>query len=286
MSDLLTAEISDQVKDRPSLLGNDELKIGRQVWLVKLRVAATYAVVPVALIMLWDRAIAYEWIPSTLIASPIDVAVRLVDLIINGKLEHQTAVSVDRLIKGFALGSALGIAAGTAVGTSRFISRLIEPSVLTIIPIPAVAWIPLLIVVFGIGETSKILLIALGSFCTLFLHSAHGVRSADRKLSEVASVLGKSRATLVRRVLFPAALPEIFAAARIAMALSWALLIVAEVVASSSGLGWFIWDARNFNRPADMIVGMIAIGVFGKLSDTLLAQIGHFATRWRDTYGG
>lgn len=286
MSDLLTAEIADQAEDNSPLLAADGLEIGRRAWLARLRLAGTYAIIPVAFVLLWDRAIAYEWIPSTLIASPIDVAMRLVDLVSSGKLEHQTAVSIGRLIKGFALGSVVGIAAGTAVGTSRFVSRLIEPSVLTIIPIPAVAWIPLLIVLFGIGETSKVLLIALGSFCTLFLHSAHGVRSADRKLSEVASVLGKSRATLVRRVLFPAALPEIFAAARIAMALSWALLIVAEVVASSSGLGWFIWDARNFNRPADMIVGMIAIGVFGKLSDTLLAQIGHFATRWRDTYGG
>jgi sulfonate transport system permease protein len=154
------------------------------------------------------------------------------------------------------------------------------------LPIPAVAWVHLLIVLFGIGETSKVLLIALGSFCTLFLHTAHGIRSADRKLVEVAYVLGKSRALLIRRVLLPAALPEIFAASRIAMALSWALLIVAEVIASSSGLGWFIWDARNFNRPADMIVGMIAIGVLGKLSDALLGQVASFATRWRDTYGG
>jgi ABC-type nitrate/sulfonate/bicarbonate transport system permease component len=281
MTDLLSAEIAEVVP-----LGADPAAVAVSPRVVaRLGVAATYAILPVLVILLWDRAVAYDWVPSTLIASPTDVALRLVDLILNGRLEHQTLVSLGRLVRGFLLGSAGGIAAGVAVGTSRFFGRLLEPSILTIIPIPAVAWIPLLIVVFGIGEDSKVLLIALGSFCTLFLHSAHGIRSADRKLSEVASVFGKRRATLVRRVLFPAALPEIFAAARIAMALSWALLIVAEVIASSSGLGWFIWDARNFNRPADMIVGMIAIGVLGKLSDTLLARIGHYATRWRDTYG-
>jgi ABC-type nitrate/sulfonate/bicarbonate transport system permease component len=249
-------------------------------------VVLSYVIVPVAFILVWDLAVRYDAVPSTLIAAPLDVAERLVDLIVSGKLEHQVAVSLGRLVQGFLYGSVLGIAVGTAVGASRLASRLIEPSLLTMIPIPAVAWVPLLIVLFGIGETSKVLLIALGSFCTLFLHTAHGIRSADRKLVEVAYVLGKSRAVLIRRVLLPAALPEIFAAARIAMALSWALLIVAEVIASSSGLGWFIWDARNFNRPSDMIVGMIAIGVLGKLSDALLGQMSHFATSWRDTYGG
>jgi sulfonate transport system permease protein len=245
----------------------------------------SYIIVPVALILAWDLAVRYDMVPSTLIAAPLDVAERLAQLVLNGKLEHQVAVSFGRLAQGFLYGSALGIAVGTAVGASRLASRLLEPSLLTMLPIPAVAWVPLLIVLFGIGETSKILLIGLGSFCTLYLHTAHGIRSADRKLVEVAHVLGKSRSELVRRVLFPSALPEIFAASRIAMALSWALLIVAEVIASSSGLGWFIWDARNFNRPSDMIVGMITIGVLGKLSDALLGQIGRFVTRWRDTFG-
>jgi sulfonate transport system permease protein len=246
----------------------------------------SYVVVPVALILTWDLAVRYDAVPSTLIAAPSDVAARLVDLLVSGKLEHQIAVSLGRLVQGFLYGSMLGVAVGIAVGSFRLASRLIEPSLLTMLPIPAVAWVPLLIVLFGIGETSKVLLIGLGSFCTLYLHTAHGIRSADRKLVEVAHVLGKSKSVLIRRVLFPSALPEIFAAARIAMALSWALLIVAEVIASSNGLGWFIWDARNFNRPSDMIVGMITIGVLGKLSDALLGRVARFATRWRDTFGG
>jgi sulfonate transport system permease protein len=255
-------------------------------WLGRAALFASYAIVPAALVIAWDLAVRYDVVPSTLIAAPLDVAERLVQLLWNGKLEHQVAVSLGRLAQGFLYGSALGIAIGVAVGASRLASRLIEPSLLTMLPIPAVAWVPLLIVLFGIGETSKVLLIGLGSFCTLYLHTAHGIRSADRKLVEVAHVLGKGRPMLIRRVLFPSALPEIFAASRIAMALSWALLIVAEVIASSSGLGWFIWDARNFNRPSDMIVGMIAIGVLGKASDALLGRIARFATRWRDTYGG
>lgn len=252
----------------------------------RIALVLSYFIVPLALIVLWDLAVRYEVVPSTLIASPGNVLKRLVELIFNGRLAHQIWVSAGRLAQGFVLGSLVGIIAGIAVGVSRTASRLFEPTILSMLPIPAVAWVPLLIVLFGIGETSKVLLIALGSFCTLFLHTAHGIRNADRKLVEIAHVLGKSRATLIYHILIPAALPEILAAARIAMALSWALLIVAEVIASSSGLGWFIWDARNFNRPADMIVGMITIGFLGKLSDMLLAWLAKWLTAWRDVYGG
>lgn len=246
---------------------------------------ASYLVVPAFILLSWDLSVRYNLLPNTLIATPPEVVQRFARLIMNGKLYHHISVSGGRLIPGFVIGSILGILAGIAVGSSRLASRLIEPTILSILPVPAVAWVPLFIVLFGIGEASKILLIALGSFCTLFLHTAHGIRAADRKLVELAHVLGKSPGSVVRRILVPSAVPEMFAAARLAMALSWALLIVAEVIASSSGLGWLIWDARNFNRPADMIVGMITIGLLGKLSDWVITTVGKTASSWRDVYG-
>jgi sulfonate transport system permease protein len=283
MSDIVSIEAAGVDEGTGNVLGSARRKItGLRARLVRF---LTFVAVPIGLILTWDLAVRFDAIPSTLIAAPLDVVQRLIELLVNGKLERHVGISLMRLVQGFGYGSLLGIAVGTAVGASRLASTLIEPSLLTMIPVPAVAWVPLLIVLLGIGESSKVVLIGIGSFCTLFLHTAHGIRSTDRKLVEVAHILGKGRAVLIARVLLPAALPEIFAAARIAMALSWALLIVAEVIASSSGLGWLIWDARNFNRPADMIVGMIAIGALGKLSDTLLGKLGRFATRWRDTYG-
>jgi sulfonate transport system permease protein len=257
----------------------------RRSWSRRAAVALSYVVVPIALIVLWDRAVANGWVPSTLVASPEQVVTAMWTLLTDGTLTRNAWVSIQRLLEGFALGSACGIVVGAAVGTSRVMARLLEPTLLTLLPIPAVAWVPLLIVLFGIGELSKILVIGIGSFFTLFLYTAHGIRSTDRKLIEVAYVLEKSRPQLVWRVLLPSALPQILAAARIAMGLSWALLIVAEVVASSSGLGWLIWDARQFSRPADMIVGMIAIGVLGKTSDWLLALLARATTGWQETYG-
>ena len=207
-------------------------------------------------------------------------------MITSGDLFRHLGASLMRIGAGWIIGSIAGVIMGGLIGLSWLWRSAGLPFISALFPVPKIALLPLLILWCGIGETSKVLLIGLGSFCTLYLHTAHGIRGADRKLVEVAYVLGKSRSVLIRSVIFPAALPEIFAAARIAMALSWALLIVAEVIASSSGLGWFIWDARNFNRPSDMIVGMIVIGVLGKLSDALLGRVGHFVTRWRDTYGG
>jgi sulfonate transport system permease protein len=177
-------------------------------------------------------------------------------------------------------GSTLGI----AVGTRRWVSRAIEPTLLALIPIPGIAWIPLLIIFFGIGETSKILLIAISGLCTLFIPTAYGIRAADKNLVELSRVLGKSDGSLLRHVLIPSALPNMFAAMRVTLVAAWTLLISSEVIASSDGLGWLIWDARRFSKPDDMIVGMIALGILGKAGDSLLVRLEKHATRYRETY--
>ena len=103
---------------------------------------------------------------------------------------------------------------------------------------------------------------------------------------EVAQLYEKSRWTVLRTVLLPSAAPSIVASARVAMALSWTLLVAAEVIASANGLGWLIWDSRNFARPAAMIAGMLAIGILGKATDGLLARFGRYLTRWDRSYRG
>jgi sulfonate transport system permease protein len=178
----------------------------------------------------------------------------------------------------------MGILLGAWVGFSKKAARFIEPSVLSLIPVPPIAWIPLLIIIFGIGEYSKIALIAIGSFCTLFIHTGYGFRSADRAYVEVARVLMKDDAFVLRHVLLPSALPNILSSMRVAMALSWTLLMASEIIASSQGLGWLIWDSRNFSRPDDMIAGMVAVAILGKVTDSALIALERYLTRWRRTY--
>lgn len=244
-----------------------------------------WAVVPVALVLAWHVAVETGAVPATLVANPVDSVVRLFELTSDGTIAEHVLASLRRIVIGFSLGSAVGILIGAIIGTSRGGARLLEPTALTLIPVPAVAWIPLLVVLFGIGETSKVALVSIGSATTLILATAAGVRGASRDLVEVANLYEKSRFTLFRTVLLPSAVPGIIASARVAMALSWTLLVAAEVIASANGLGWFIWDSRNFARPASMIAGMMVIGVLGKLTDTALARLGAHLTRWNRSYG-
>jgi len=223
-------------------------------------------------------------LPRTLIAAPSEVVTRFVAMVSDGTLGHHCLVSLRRLILGFGIGISLGVAFGALVGTDRLFSRLLEPTILTLIPVPPIAWIPLLIIFFGIGETSKVLLIAVGSFCTLFIHTAYAVRSTDSHLVELAHVLGKPSREIAVRVLLPSSVPAILAASRVALALSWTLLICAEVIASSSGLGWLIWDARNFSRPDDMLVGMVTVAGLGKATDAGLELLERRLTVWRRSY--
>ena len=142
-----------------------------------------------------------------------------------------------------------------------------------------------MLIVFGIGEQSKVALVAIGSATMLVLATAAGIRATSQNLVEVADLYEKSRWTLLGRVLLPSATPGIVSAARVAMALSWTLLVAAEVIASASGLGWFIWDSRTFARPASMLAGMVAVGILGKGTDTAIAAIGRHLTRWDRSYG-
>lgn len=243
-------------------------------------------IVPLVLILSWEFAVRTGILPRSLIASPTEVCVRLFRMIVDLTLPVHAAVSLARLLCGFFLGTLMGIVLGTCVGFSQRAARALEPSVLSLIPVPPIAWIPLLIIFFGIGEYSKIALIAIGSFCTLFIHTAYGVRSADRAYVEVAQIFMKNAAFILRRVLLPSAIPSILSSMRVAMALSWTLLMASEIIASSQGLGWLIWDSRNFSRPDDMLAGMVAVGILGKLTDYLLILAERYLTRWRRTYGG
>jgi sulfonate transport system permease protein len=223
-------------------------------------------------------------VPTTLVASPIDTLNALWTMIKDGSLFSNSYTSCQRLILGFGNGCAIGIACGCLIGTSRLASQILQPSIAVIAPIPAVAWVPLIIMLLGIGEASKIALIAFGTFFVVALHTSNGIRSTNQEYVELARVLGKNQNELLARVLFPSALPHVLTGMRVAMALSWTLLLVSEIIASSEGLGWLIWDARNFSRPADMFVGMIVVGVLGRLSDMALVSIERIFTDWRSTY--
>ncbi|MFH1256596.1 MAG: ABC transporter permease [Candidatus Diapherotrites archaeon] len=241
---------------------------------------------PLAIIFLWEIAVDSGVFPRALIASPYETAVGFFVLLFNGKLLLHSAISISRLAAGFVIGALLGIILGTIVGVYKAGEAFFSPTMQALAPIPAIAWTPLLIIFLGIDEASKIGLIAIGVFFVVYFAAVQGIRSTDQKFIELSHSYAKKRRQLISDVLLPSALPSIFSGLRIALALSWILLIAGEIIVASNGLGWLIWDARNFSRADDMLVGMIAIGIWGKLSDNYLEKAEKWFTKWRTSFKG
>ena len=243
-------------------------------------------IIPLVLLIAWEWSARSGLLPNTLIASPSQVMRDFFDLAVSGKLLVHSLVSLYRLVLGFAIGTLIGLSLGTVIGTSKFAERLVAPTIEFLAPIPPIAWIPLLIILLGIGEASKIALIALAVFIVVVTQTVTGIRSTDQKLIEVAMIFGKSPLQLLKDILLPSAMPFIFSGLRISLALSWILLIASEVIASSRGLGWLIWDSRNFSRPDDMLVGIISIGLLGFGTNLALTLIERDVLSWRQSFEG
>ena len=241
-------------------------------------------ILPCFILALWEIAARNGWFPTSILPPPSKVAIAFWTLLFNGSLLWNALISTARLLAGLVGGSIVGVVLGFVVGMNKRIAPVIEPTVTALIPVPAVAWIPLLIIFFGIGETTNVLLLGIGSFCVLFLQTLHGVRGIDRRLVEVGQVHGKSSGIILWHILLPGAKPEIFLGLRIALALSWTLLVASEMIASSSGLGWLIWNSRNFSRADEMLAGMIAVALLGKATQYLLDRWQRKQLRWRSTF--
>lgn len=241
-------------------------------------------IVPLAFLLFWEVAVRSGWWPQQIVAAPTEVLARFGKRFSDGTLWLHSVASMKRLLAGFLIGGILGTILGFGAGIMRPLERLLGPVVRLLAPIPPVAWIPLLVIVFGIGEWSKLGLLAIGTFFVLYLASFEAVRTTDQRLVDVARVFEKSTWDLTWTVFVPSALPQVLVGARTALALSWILLIAAEVIASSDGLGWFIWDSRNFSRPADMVVGMIAVGILGGATDWLVVRVSSRFLSWRTDY--
>jgi NitT/TauT family transport system permease protein len=189
---------------------------------------------------------------------------------------------------GFGWGVALGIFVGLLIGLSRAMERVFDPTVQVLRNIPVTAWVPLSLVFFGIGNAPAIFLIGLGAFFPAAINSTHGVRQIDITLYKVARMMGANERELLVRVILPAALPSILTGVRLAMGIAWVLVVVAEMLAVRSGLGYLLNDAYLFYRNDVVIAAMLSIGLLGFLSDRLVVAVRESLLAWnkRETFGG
>jgi NitT/TauT family transport system permease protein len=232
--------------------------------------------VPVLLVVLWSIAVRLRWM--TLVPAPTEVAKEIVDFAFGGLRDDAYSGSFvthllssgGRVLAGFAAATAVAVPLGILLGRGRLLSAMIEPTLGVLRPIPVTAWVPLVLIVFGLGSRSAVILIFIGSFFPILINTIIGVKSVPRRLVEAASMLGTNEGQMLYKVVLPAALPSIFAGMRIALGLAWVVLVVGETVGVPTGLGSVITEAREVSRTEVIVTGMIFIGLAGLTSDKLL----------------
>jgi sulfonate transport system permease protein len=238
---------------------------------------------PILVLILGEMAVRLGWISPNLLPAPSDVARTLVDFGAQGLSTHVLASS-SRVAAGFAVGASLGLLVGATVGLSRQAEALLDPSFQALRAIPSLAWVPLLLLWLGIDEASKIVLISIGAFFPVYMGVSSGFRDVDRKLVEVGRMYGLTPVAMVRRVLFPAALPPVLTGLRNGLSLAWMFMVAAELIAATKGLGYLLTDGRETSRADIVLAAIVLLAILGQLSDTAMQSLEQRLLRWRDTH--
>lgn len=241
-------------------------------------------VIPVAALVIWEILVRTGLASGRLMPPPSRIAATLYELAVTGELVRHIAVTLRRVFTGFLVGAAAGTAAGALTGYSPQLSRLLDPVLQALRAIPSIAWVPLFILWFGIFETSKVALIAVGVFFPVYLGVSGAVVAVDRKIVEVGRVFRLSGPALIRRVLLPAVLPSYVVALRAGLGLGWMFVVAAEFMGASEGLGYLLVDGQQLGKPDQILAAILTFAVIGKLTDTLLVLGTAPLLRWQDSY--
>jgi NitT/TauT family transport system permease protein len=242
--------------------------------------------VPILLLIGWHLGVQNAWtlpfdIKMTFLPTPGEVAVRGVDFALggiyddsfSGTLWGHLGASALRVLQGFGLAVVVAVPLGVLMGRSKLLFRMLEPTVNLVRPIPVTAWAPLTLLIIGFGDRSTVFLVFIAAVFPILLNTISGVHQVPGRLLEAAAMLGTPRLQSLYKVVIPAAAPQIISGMRIAMGLSWVILVVGETVGISTGLGALITQAREQSRTDLIIVGMVVIGLAGFIADRLLTLI-------------
>lgn len=248
-------------------------------------------VVPAAALLAWHLSTSGKGLG--LIPPPWSVATQWWDLAFGGiwndgfsrtLLEH-TLASLSRVLGGFALAAIAAIPLGMMIGRVALIRDLLDPMLQLLRPIPVTAWLPLALIILGIGTKSTLFLVFLGSFYPIFMNTVFGVRSVETRLFEAAAMLGITTKAMFWKVVLPAALPSIFTGLRLGLGIAWVVIVIGEMTGVSTGLGAIIMEARQVSRTDVVLCGMATIGALGFISDQLVQLAGYRLLRWSPQHG-
>lgn len=238
-------------------------------------------VVPVLLILLWQAAAEAGLISTRMLAPPSAIATAAWELIVSGELGHHLLVSLQRVAIGLAIAIGAGVSLGLVAGLSKLGEDAIDATLQMLRALPFLALVPLLILWLGIGEATKIALVALGATFPIYLTLFGGIRSTDPKLLEAGQVLGLSHAQKIVHIVLPAALPQALVGLRYALGTAWLSLVVGEQINATAGIGFLVMDAREFLRTDIIVVGLLVYALLGLSADQLVRALERRALAWR-----
>ena len=237
------------------------------------------ALIPLAVLALWWAVTEFTDIPSYRLPSPGDVVNAAGELASSGQLWRDIAISTQRVLQGFALGSLIGIVIGSLIGLSRTASILLSPTIGALRAVPSLAWVPLLVLYVGIFEPSKVILITIGAAFPVLTTLSIALRHVDPHLVELGRAYGLGKLSLLTTVQLPAVIPAVVSGLRLALAQSWLFLVAAELLASSMGLGFLLMDSGNNGRVDRIFLAIIVLAVLGKTTDALIGVLERWLLR-------
>jgi NitT/TauT family transport system permease protein len=252
------------------------------------RVVGRRVLGPLIVLVFWHLASTQQWVDPRFVPSPLTVMHSLLEWMFgpvtgapySGTWFMHAASSAYRVLVGFLIAAGAGVAIGCLIGWFRLVSDLVDPIIQILRPIPITAWVPFAVIFFGIRDGSAFFLIALGAFFPIVVNTAAGVAGTPKLQVRAARMLGIRPYMLFPRVILPAAMPFVFTGLRLGIGLAWVLVIVAEMLAVKSGLGFVMWDAYYFLRMDIIIADMLSVGLLGFLSDLAIRLIGSWVLRW------
>ncbi len=250
-----------------------------------------FLLLPAAFVALWHFAVAERWVVEGIIPAPAQVLDSWRTWIFGstkamlspyaGTWLDNVAYSTRRVLQGFGIAAAVAIPLGLMIGWNRLVARLVDPSIQLVRPVPITAWLPFAIAVFGIYDASALFLIGLGAFFPIVVNATHGVRDTNLLLLRAARMMGARPVTVLAKVVFPSALPSIFTGLRLGIGVAWTAVIVAEMIAVKSGLGYVLWDAYYVGRMDICVATMFSVGILGFVSDRVILVASRLLLRWR-----
>lgn len=241
-----------------------------------------FALVAAAL-LLWELGSALGWIDSISVPRVTTILGWWWKDLASGAIPLQLGPSLKRILIGLGLAIAVGMPLGLLMGVSRLAYRLLEPLTELIRPIPSAAYIPVAILFLGLGDQMKLFVITLAAIFPILLNTYSGVKGIDPVLIDTGRTFGTPRFAILRKIVFPAALPSVLTGIRISLGIALIVSVVSEMIAGNNGLGYFIIDKQRMFRVSEMFAGILTLGVVGYLLNLMFLQIERYLLRWRGT---